>query len=1074
MPVCGICFLDCEEGEPQCDVCGVTAHESCSQFLPCELPPPSIATANSNHVFKVKHDDEFGMNLCGICQVQRKKKPEGAPPSNLFTCGLCFKPAGQGCLMPITGAGRHFAHVSCARFALQESSLVTITGARPFQCLEERECFICLVKRGVTTTCPMCIDPSETFHVVCALQQSNTKFAVHTLQPRGIVCKRKHDLDNNHPLLLGDLLGSMFCGVCLIGTIANVEKEWNKCDGCNVDIHVECSNGLEYCKLCQYPGSRGEPTKCKFCPHASTQLASMVENGGEYAHQVCALGNELYPATTIIGDKRCMLCQSNKGHLVDEQDGNVVHIICLAMACNEYRQQLALLHDRDSNSVIPKVKSTSVHACKAVPILTLDLSIGTGFRCIPRPVVKFKPQDVANVLNPMEQTFLEEWQTTRQLSPTPLVGLELTNDLQFRLRSAIAGAWRQTNSKPASHQAKHYTLPAGSLSSASKKRRTGHKSHLFDTNNLSQEYFTKANLSLGPLTMDDQPIDMGEAWHILEPYFRRLPNVDELVQHWHLQDRRGDDHLLDLDYSPLPLFTGEYELGEGLIPSFSLPLITNKQVIMATTKQQVDLFVQHGCILFNNVYAAVSERHSALWMYSSLKEQEIQGLCHAHYYTNGQVWVKITCKSEEAALGLLSMLTLPGIQTIVLIDYKTGERHSLRPDAKLRFVALAVTGMIPIVTSVFPLYTTSNDSTTGTLITDRIMEVQAQLELIKQRNDDEFHSIWLAKMSLVTDRMQTIRAQSITVDAPYLAKKRRVTEKIRLYERKLQLERSATCYYCHGEESLEQNPIVICGGSDCTFSGHQQCLKLDQIPDEEWFCDRCVFKRTGVRPPPKSPSHIPLLDRYKDLRGLRSRRSLTLEDKLKDAPPSTSSTTTQTVATVVEQRPTPKRIRAQPSAASAGPVQQTSCMCNSTNYVEGMLMLCCDDCSIWYHPECIHLKICPSGHENCVIYKQKHTMDLSNWRFKCPRCCHQSNPVLQRLQEPKPGEKEEEYVEPKSAGTVVEEDGDDEEERTVEEPPTTTTRSKRRNLEQQAAAAAVAVAATWVTPKRKSKKRKGW
>ncbi len=52
---------------------------------------------------------------------------------------------------------------------------------------------------------------------------------------------------------------------------------------------------------------------------------------------------------------------------------------------------------------------------------------------------------------------------------------------------------------------------------------------------------------------------------------------------------------------------------------------------------------------------------------------------------------------------------------------------------------------------------------------------------------------------------------------------------------------SAVCGVCGGEESLNDDPIVICDGIGCDVAVHTGCFGILEIPEGEWHCDTCKF-----------------------------------------------------------------------------------------------------------------------------------------------------------------------------------------------------------------------------------------
>ncbi|KAI7905763.1 uncharacterized protein BX663DRAFT_293039 [Cokeromyces recurvatus] len=51
------------------------------------------------------------------------------------------------------------------------------------------------------------------------------------------------------------------------------------------------------------------------------------------------------------------------------------------------------------------------------------------------------------------------------------------------------------------------------------------------------------------------------------------------------------------------------------------------------------------------------------------------------------------------------------------------------------------------------------------------------------------------------------------------------------------------CYICEGDRSTSKNPIIFCDGKGCNMPVHKRCYNVEEIPDDDWFCDRCDNKR---------------------------------------------------------------------------------------------------------------------------------------------------------------------------------------------------------------------------------------
>ncbi|GLE00584.1 hypothetical protein PINS_up009341 [Pythium insidiosum] len=48
----------------------------------------------------------------------------------------------------------------------------------------------------------------------------------------------------------------------------------------------------------------------------------------------------------------------------------------------------------------------------------------------------------------------------------------------------------------------------------------------------------------------------------------------------------------------------------------------------------------------------------------------------------------------------------------------------------------------------------------------------------------------------------------------------------------------AACAVCLQRDSLEHDPIVLC--ELCGVAVHQSCYRLDDIPDDDWYCHPCA------------------------------------------------------------------------------------------------------------------------------------------------------------------------------------------------------------------------------------------
>ncbi|CAO3701442.1 unnamed protein product [Rhizopus stolonifer] len=50
------------------------------------------------------------------------------------------------------------------------------------------------------------------------------------------------------------------------------------------------------------------------------------------------------------------------------------------------------------------------------------------------------------------------------------------------------------------------------------------------------------------------------------------------------------------------------------------------------------------------------------------------------------------------------------------------------------------------------------------------------------------------------------------------------------------------CDICNGDKSSKKNPIIFCDGEDCNLPVHKMCYKVDEVPEDDWFCQRCDNK----------------------------------------------------------------------------------------------------------------------------------------------------------------------------------------------------------------------------------------
>ena len=55
------------------------------------------------------------------------------------------------------------------------------------------------------------------------------------------------------------------------------------------------------------------------------------------------------------------------------------------------------------------------------------------------------------------------------------------------------------------------------------------------------------------------------------------------------------------------------------------------------------------------------------------------------------------------------------------------------------------------------------------------------------------------------------------------------------------------CNKC-GKDTLPSNQLLLCDGEGCSRAFHQKCLSppLDEVPEGEWLCPRCVDSTKGA------------------------------------------------------------------------------------------------------------------------------------------------------------------------------------------------------------------------------------
>ncbi|KAF1797868.1 hypothetical protein FB192DRAFT_1396611 [Mucor lusitanicus] len=56
-------------------------------------------------------------------------------------------------------------------------------------------------------------------------------------------------------------------------------------------------------------------------------------------------------------------------------------------------------------------------------------------------------------------------------------------------------------------------------------------------------------------------------------------------------------------------------------------------------------------------------------------------------------------------------------------------------------------------------------------------------------------------------------------------------------------EEQDACNVCERDNSPSKNPIMFCDGKGCNMPVHKRCYGLKQVPDGDWFCQRCENKK---------------------------------------------------------------------------------------------------------------------------------------------------------------------------------------------------------------------------------------
>lgn len=56
-------------------------------------------------------------------------------------------------------------------------------------------------------------------------------------------------------------------------------------------------------------------------------------------------------------------------------------------------------------------------------------------------------------------------------------------------------------------------------------------------------------------------------------------------------------------------------------------------------------------------------------------------------------------------------------------------------------------------------------------------------------------------------------------------------------------EEQDACSVCEGDRSTTRNPIIFCDGKGCNMPVHKLCYNVREIPEDDWYCQRCENKR---------------------------------------------------------------------------------------------------------------------------------------------------------------------------------------------------------------------------------------
>ncbi|KAG2193440.1 hypothetical protein INT47_006969 [Mucor saturninus] len=51
------------------------------------------------------------------------------------------------------------------------------------------------------------------------------------------------------------------------------------------------------------------------------------------------------------------------------------------------------------------------------------------------------------------------------------------------------------------------------------------------------------------------------------------------------------------------------------------------------------------------------------------------------------------------------------------------------------------------------------------------------------------------------------------------------------------------CNICEGDKSTTKNPIIFCDGKGCNLPVHKICYNVQEVPEDDWYCQRCENKK---------------------------------------------------------------------------------------------------------------------------------------------------------------------------------------------------------------------------------------